>query len=1308
MPLLIIERTKQATKAFLGCFNLHNLIHMRLLKSSVAFTLCFLILFNCASAQRVIEHQINWQQAIKAESEAGLRPQFKGAVIDLAVADVPRFCASIKWNNARKPVARLSGVKWESVPDNQQGVLRNLGKVTEPELQVNLGISRDQDNLLSYCFFPFRYYNGRYQKASSFSILIESQPESSLAPRSLGTQGQRASSVLATGDWYKLAVSETGMHKITPAYLADNGISSGAISINDLRIVGNGEGMLPESMTEPRPDDLRAVPLHIEDRDNDGLFNNNDFALFYARGPHQWIYDENNDRFINEINVYRTRNFYFLSINSGPGSRPSSVPSLTNGNVAVNTFDDYAFVEDEDINLVGTGRQWFGDAFEFTLSYNYDFSFPNIVTAEPVKLLVDVIARSNTAGTFMNTSYLGAPVLTSNFAPINSNADYPDFARRSRQRTTFNAQGPNITLNLTYNNTANPTAVAWLDEIEIQARRQLRMVNNELRFRDTRSVGVGNVADFSINAASNDLKVWDVTDLDQILEINGNFSAGTYQFGANAAELREYVAFRGSNHPEPAFVGAVENQNLHALSVPEMVIISHPDFLNQARELADFHNQLGDVQSAVVTTEEVYNEYSSGGQDITGIRDFVKSLYDRQPGQLKYLLLFGDASYDYKDRLAGNNNFVPVWQSEFSFNLGGAAVITDDYYAYLDPGEGVNFIGAIMDIGVGRMTCANTAQAQVCVDKVKHYVASNSTYGDWRNRVMLMTDDVDEFWEPVFVNSSERLTQRVRRASRSFNVEKIYSDAYRQETTTGSQTYPEASRDMFRKVQQGCLLVNYIGHGGEIGLSSERLLDLADVNNWTNYDALALFVTITCEFTRFDDPRRVSAGEQLFLNANGGAIGLLTTTRVVTVQGAVPLNESVFDTILARPGGQPQTLGEIIRAAKNGPGVIDNGTKSKFSLIGDPALRLAIPFQNVRTTEINNQPLSPGAPIDTLQALSKVNIQGQVEDLNGSLDADFNGTLQLSVYDKPTDRETLVNDGVGNPLPFEVQNSLIYRGKVQVENGRFAAEFRVPLDISYRFGFGKFSYYAADPETDIDAAGYMDTVIVGGFDTTAPADDRGPEIQLYLNDQSFVRGGITGPEPFLFARLSDSSGINTVGNGVGHDLKAILDDRTDQPLILNEFYEADLNSYQSGEVRFQLLDVEEGEHSLRLQAFDIYNNPSEAQTEFIVSDNEELVLRRVLNYPNPFTTFTDFQFEHNRANQPLDVQVQIFTVSGKLVKTINTSINSSGNRATGITWNGLDDYGDKIGKGVYVYRVKVRAPLDNSTADKFEKLVILR
>lgn len=1271
-------------------------------------TLTIILISTFAWSQGTIEKNINWEVAgDNSEKIAGNK-----AFVNKN--DLWRYCMAEEVGSAyAKYEAQVTALELgsESKVNTAQAQKENIGEQLQVKVTTSMANGIPKAML---CFNPYIIKNGRVMRVTRVKMQLVQKPGTETKRRTedgvnyKGGVNFKQTSLLSAGDWHKMAVEKTGVYKITPQFLEDNNIASSPVSINAIRLAGNNNGILPVRNDAERPDDLLDIPLYINDANNDGTFNNNDYILFYAKGPHKWRFSSNNNRYRHILNPYRVRNYIFLSTNSGQGTTPVTQPAKGNATTTVTSFDDHQFVNDEKFNLVGTGRRWFGDNFDFELSFNYGFEFLDILTSENAFLNISAIARSSTAGTNMKVNYSGSSIGQFSFDPL-TGGEYPDFAQRTNFSTSFLPDANNLTINLTYDNSSNPSAVAWLDYIWLQVRRNLRYRSGALQFRDKRSVGNNAIAEFSIAGATNNLQVWDVTNPNAAVKMNTSRSGNNLTFKNNADTLRQYVAFSGSNFNTPAYIKEVPNQNLHNAEIPEMVIVSHPDFLIQAQRLAKFHLENDNLKVKVVTTEQVYNEFSSGGKDITAIRDMARMFYERDEGNIfKYILLFGDGSYDYKGILGSTSDYVPTRQSSGSLNLENSD-ITDDYYGFMDPMEGGNLRNVFMDLGIGRIPCENLTQARNHVDKIIHYSTSKEALGAWRNRVILLADDVDEGWEHIFVNKfvgSERLSQKIQQASEAFNQEKIYSDAFQQVTTTGSQRYPDATRTLFRKVQRGAVITNYIGHGGEIGLSSEKLLTLNEVNNWSNFDALSLFITVTCEFTRFDDPERVSAGEQLLLNPGGGAIALLSTTRVVFATPAVDLNRALFDTLLARPNGVPQRLGDIIKASKNAPDIIGGDTKLKFSLFGDPALRLAVPFQNVKTTRVNGKPVS-ALNTDTIKALDKVTLSGEVRDMNGNKMTDFNGTVSVSVFDKALTKKTKVNDGIGNPIPFKDQSNLIHRGKAKVTNGEFSTEFIVPLDITFQFGLGKVSYYATNEE--VDAAGSFDRIVVGGFNENNSNDEEGPEVRLFLNDENFVEGGITGPDPELLAKLSDSSGINIVGSGIGHDLVAVLDGNTQESMVLNDFYQSDLDDFRSGTVRFPLIDLEPGSHSLSIRAFDVLNNFSQTSTSFIVAENEELTLKRVLNYPNPFTTNTDFQFEHNRVGQPLDAQVQIFTVSGKLIKTINASFIPSGNRVTDkLRWNGLDDYGDKIGKGVYVYRVKVRSQADNSVADKYEKLVILR
>lgn len=1270
---------------------------------SIYSTLVVLFLFS-SSILAQIDGEISWSDPRVSNNIS--YPYFEGAALNRNYPELPQECFSKNYTGSVNDIISVEVIVVRSIPATVQES-KALSALSQSDLEsYSPKVTRVENRLvINMCFLPFTLKNGRWEKVTSYQVnySVKGQRDNYKGKTSKVT----ASSVLSTENWHKISVSKTAMHKITPAFLSENNISSGEVLVSDLRIVGNGTGMLPEANSIDRPADLLEVPLKIVDQNNNGVFDGNDYALFYAQGPnHNWTWTQATNVFTHKVNLYRNLNYYFISTKNG-GS-PSVVQSSFQGNatVQINSFDDYTFIEDENENLQSTGRSWVGDLFSVTNNLNYNFSFPNVVSGENGRLKMVAVGRASTASTTITASLGGVSVISEAFARYPTLGDYPSYVTTVNQTASFQPLSDNLVFNVSYNNSSNPSGIAWLDFLEVQVRRNLVFSGSSLLFRDGRSVQAGEIGQFNISSAPSGLSVWKVSDHNNIESLPLTYNNGVASFVAPLDDLEEYVAFNGSSFDVPEYVSSLDPQDIHGASTPEMVIVVHPSFLSAAEDLAAFHEETDGLESLVVTTEEVYNEFSSGGQDITAIRDMSKMFFDRQDGVYKYLLLFGDASYDYKDRLTGNDNYVPVYESSASYSLSNS-FITDDYYGYLDNSEGSGgFSGNGIDIAIGRIPARSLGQAQSYVNKVKVYSTGENRFGDWRNRILLVADDLDEAnWETAFVNTSEQIEDRIDIVTRAFNVDKVYIDSYVQQSSAGSEAYPEASRDFYQAVQQGNLITNYVGHGGEIGLASERILTLQQINSWSNLEKMPLFITITCEFTRFDDPERVSAGEQVLSNSNGGAIALISTTRVVNESPASTINRYIFDTILGRVNYEPQRLGDLVKFAKNQSNVINDNIKDKFSLIGDPAVRLAIPYHKIEATELNGKSIAL-AQNDTIKARQKVSAAGRVLYADGSPMNDFNGVVNVSVYDKPSPRKTLVNDGIGPALSFNVQNNLIYRGKSQAVNGDFKFEFIVPKDISFKYGNGKMSFYATDEV--LDAAGFHDSLLVGGIDDQAIQDDIGPEVALFMNDENFVRGGTTGPNPAIFALLADSSGVNTVGNGVGHDLKAVIDENTESAIILNEYYEADLDSYQKGTVTYPLYDLEPGPHSISLKVFDVFNNFTEAETDFVVADDAELALDHVLNYPNPFTTYTEFHFEHNRSNQPMDVQVQIFTVSGKLVKTINRNIQSPGNRVTGIAWNGLDDYGDKIGKGVYVYKVKVKSLTDNSMAEQYEKLVILR
>ena len=1123
-------------------------------------------------------------------------------------------------------------------------------------------------------------------------------------------------SVLASGEWYKIAVQSDGIYRVTGDFLEELGVNLSNLSSSSINLYGNGGQLLPIQNSDFRHDDLQINPIDVFDG-GDGIFNSGDHFLFFGKGSDSWNYSAENEEFEHLKHYYSNRGYYYIGIDIEPAVRISDVDLADSPSTLVlSTFDDYAYHEVNNENFIKSGREYYGEEFDIITDYSFsgpNFSFPNLVDGEEVHIKVDAIGRTlNTGSSSFSISSQGNST-TFSIASV-SDSYSSSYARQGDATLSFvpNSGNDNLNVNLSFNKFA-ANSVGWLNYIRINCKRDLRFVGPQLLFRNVNSVGSGNIGEFKLSNAGNVFRIWEVTDHTQPANINYSMNGSIGEFKVNTDSLRQFIAFSNGNFLSPEGIGSVPNQNLHGMGFPDMVIVSNSDFLTQAQALASLHEQEGlDVE--VVTPSQVYNEFSSGNPDITAIKTMMKKLYDEAGNDQnlipRYLLLFGDGSYDNTNNFEGNTNFVITYQSLNSL-APLVSFVSDDYFGLLDDEEGESNT-ELVDIGIGRIPVKTVEEANNVVNKIANYMSSNnsggighcsgigseSTYGDWRNQLVFVGDDEDS---NIHMSQCNQLSVTAHNNNPEYNQTKIFLDAYQQESTPGGERYPDANRDLKDNLSKGSLVVTYVGHGGEIGWAHERILDVSTIQNLNNFNSLPVFLTATCEFSRYDDYERTSGGELTLLNPNGGAIALLSTTRLVFSSPNYALSQNFYANAFHDNLNPELRLGDIVRQTKNDtPSSQTSSNKRNFSLLGDPALKISYPKYNVETLMYTD---TSGAPIDTLNALSQVRILGRIVDNSGDLISDFNGEIVPVVFDKATEVNTLQNDG-GNIFQFNTRRNVIYRGKAGVENGEFSFEFIVPKDINYQFGSGRISYYAVDGNSD--AHGYDENIIIGGTADLTNIDENGPQIQLFLNDENFVDGGITNGEPILVAKVFDDNGINTVGNGIGHDITAVIDNNTNNTIRLNDFYESDLNTFKSGVVRYQLPELNPGEHSITFKIWDVYNNSSSKSIDFIVTEENNFTLEHVLNYPNPFTTYTEFFFEHNRHCNALDVEIQVFTVSGKLVKTIRKTVQNEGFRSEGIPWDGKDDYGDKIGKGVYVYRVLVRTPLGEKE-EQFEKLVIL-
>ncbi|MFA9370482.1 MAG: type IX secretion system sortase PorU [Labilibaculum antarcticum] len=1182
----------------------------------------------------------------------------------------------------------LFDTEFELLSSTERQVLRNktISNSINPSVQ---SVTIRKQNYLQVKFIPIRKNSltGQYEKLIRFSLKFQRKSQAKSVKQS---KSYLNSSVLQSGKWVKIAVDTSAVHKITYSQLIDMGISNP----ENIRVYGSGGGMLAKMNSENSTDDLPNNSIYM-DKGTDGIFNSGDFILFYAKGPRSWKYDKTSNEFVHENHLYSDFSHYFLTSDKGSPTLIQSINSLPSSNITVNGFDDYAVFDQDDINLLESGRLWLGSTFDVTTNYSFNFSFPNLKTGEPVLVSTNLVARSSSATKFTllsGTSSIGEIEIPA----VNTGSYTASYASNIEQKfKNFTPSSPNFELSLDYVK-SSASSKGWLNFIRVNARRNLLFTGDQMAFRDSKTLGAGNNAQFTLQNTNTQTLIWDITNPQSIKSLSADYSNNASSFIADASILREYVACNPKgNFPTPSLIGSVQNQNLHALAQTDMLIISPSKFLSQASLIADFHKSKDNLKVTVVNPEDIYNEFSSGSPDVSAIRNFVKMFYDRSTGESdmpKYLLLFGDGSFDNKSDRENNTRQILTYQSENSL-IPTQSFVTDDFFGLLDDDEGE--ASGMVDIGIGRFPVNTTEEAQIVTNKILKY--NNSEWGDWRSMICFIGDDEDN---STHMRDANKLAVQVETNDPEYKTKRIFLDDYEQITSSAGQEYPDVNLEISESVNKGSLIMNYTGHGNENGLAHEHILMLDDILSWKNPTKLPLFMTATCEFSRFDNYKKLSAGEIILLRDNGGGIGLFTTTRLVFSSPNFSLNQNFYHHVFDLDSeGKHLCLGDIMRKTKNETGSGIN--KRNFTLLGDPALRLNYPTHSVKTIQINNVDISQ--PTDTLKALSKVKISGQLIANTGENLNDFSGTVFSTVYDKATTKSTRGNDE--SPFEYTVQNSVLFKGKASVTNGYFNFSFFVPKDINYQYGNGKISYYANSMNSD--AFGYTNSIVIGGTNPNADNDKIGPEIELYMDDEQFTPGGMTSSSPLLLAIVQDSSGINTVGNSIGHDIIAVLDQKTDQPYELNDSYESELDNYQKGKISYRLSDLETGEHEIQVKVWDNVNNSSENMLEFIVADNADLILKHVLNYPNPFTTNTGFYFEHNQASRELDVLIQILTVSGKLIKTIETTVNSTGNRVGPIQWDGKDDFGNSIGRGVYFYRVKVRAD-DGKVVNKFQKLVILK
>ena len=1211
------------------------------------------------------------------------------------------------YDDAVKVQLKCFDVKTAMLSPDEMSVVEGYTFPADFEVTAMPLRSRD-DSYLSVRIVPFRQVGGCYEKLLSATLSVTLTPNFSSQKES---PRYATRSAMASGDWYKIGLPETGVYKLTASDLTSLGINTASVDPRQIRIYHNGGGVLPEMNARPRHDDLVEVPIFVSG-EADGRFDNGDYILFYGRGPVCWERDSLRLAYNHGPNPYDDYAYAFVVTGQGTGKRISEaeVPSTTT-QMIVNQFLDYKVYEKDDYNLNRTGRTYYGDRMDLTSTKNFDFSFPNVITSSTCWVKTALAGRNFTAANF-EVMIDNVKKATYSISTTTSSTEDP-YAYEVGGWVSAQPAGETIRVTLKHNSLGGgSTSEGYVDYILVNAWRSLKMTGGQMGFRNPDAAYTNKVCDYQLSGASQQVQVWNVTDPVAPAKIKGQLNGSVYSFKAMGSPENEFMAFDGSSFCSAKPFGKVGNQNLHGIRDVDYVILTYADFMSEAERLKALHNRLDpDLNVYITTPELIYNEFSCGAKDITAIRDFCRMLYlDSSVGRkIKYLLLLGDCSFDFKNR-DGIVDFVPSYESVASLYM-KTTFVTDDYFGCMDENEG-DIGHSLADIGVGRFPVTTLEQAAQMVDKVERYVAKDAnTMKPWRNAVTFFTDD-----EKGFVANAEDLAAMLEGVGgEGVVVDKIYLDAYPQISSPGGEISPEVNAAINSRMEKGTLVLHYVGHGGEVQLADEKILQRKDVDSWRNAPMYPLMITGTCEFSRYDDHVRTSLGEYSFLNPYGGMIAMFTTSRVTYGDNNQRFAKGIYNNLFRINGGEHYRLGDVYRMAKTS----GYSVEKRYVFFGDPALRLAYPKWKVETLSINGQ--YPGHDVDSIQindttwqtspiyldtigALQPVEIEGIVKDLDGNVATHFNGVVHVTVYDKADELATVgTSDANEHVYHYKLRNSVIFNGKTEATNGRFKISFIVPRDIAYRYGQGLINYYATDYE--VDGNGSCDSFIIGGFYDDASEDNDPPEIRLFIDDTLFVSGGMTGENPLLLAYVADESGINTTGAGIGHDIMATLTGPSRNSYCLNDCFVSDIDEPGKGYVSYKMQDLADGDYTLTLKVWDVYNNSGTATINFTVINSGGMYIENLYNAPNPVTDETHFVFDHNQVGNNVKVDIHIYDIMGRWVNTLSETVSGASPRIAPIRWDGRGAHGERLKNGIYVYRI-VATNDQGETATLVSKLVL--
>ena len=1064
---------------------------------------------------------------------------------------------------------------------------------------------------------------------------------------SLHAQWSVRESVLNKNTWYKIGVTEDGVYAIDL-----NGLDPERI-----RLFGNVTGMLPEANSKQRIDDLTEIPIQVNSA-SDGSIQ----VLFYGKSPVDMVLNDQGF-YSYEPNYYTDTTFYFLCVDSDLNGQlriqDNPQVSTTATTPVISVFPDYLYHDSEELSPFASGRKWYGDLVTGQQGGVKEFVF-------------NVPDFDNTLMCWMESNVLGRcakdfsyklKVNSSIIVPQGIIHGYSNYGYGWEHHATKNFYTNDDALVVHYElNPSEENPMLFNDYFVLNFWRQLRFHGGEMAFRIVPTQVTGLIAKVQVDNAGTQTVCWDVTNpmcpARQPMEYGSNDAS----FGITGGEERRYQLFEPTGLKQVASFYRIPNQNLHAIKDAEMLIITPRVFWDQSEALAEFHRERDSMTCVLVDVQEIYNEFATGANDPTAVRDFIRMVYLRSNSHLKYVLLMGKGTHDYRDLKGQHNNFVPTYESATNTYDMVNSICTDDYFALMDQNEGLNCTGKV-DLGVGRIPITTPEQGNAMVAKIKHYADLSATFGIWKNNHLFMADNELK----TYATHADTFDQMLDTSWRVAMTKKLYVGSYPVIVTAlGDDRIPEAHDKLMDYFDKGFSVFSYTGHGGVKSLTKEWVLGVSDILALDNYDRLPFVHTATCEFSKFDNPNVVSGGELMILNAHGGAIALLTTLRPTLAGNNFEMSKSLHDHLYEKEDHQVMRFGDIYRVVKSDP-MYYKKDNLVYVLYGDPALRFSYPSQEIQ---------AEAATLDK----GIYTIEGSVLGQDVAVDTKFNGMVDVMVYDSKSDYTINYNvTDNGYTYDYSYFNDVLFEGRASVKGGRFLIQFPIPAKLNQGSGAGRVSFYAYDSIRNVDANGVLDTLVV---EAPSVVDNQGPEIKLYWNNPDFQSGDVVVRRGVLYADLFDEHGIYHYNVSIGRDIVLRSSIPNYNNKVLNDWYESSLDDYQRGRIALPIEDLEDGTYEFSLKVWDTYDNSSEA--DIVINIQGGNILAQVRNYPNPFDGETWFVFNHGDMTDHLSVSIDVYDLLGRQVAAIQQETDAEIGVVPPIRWDG-----SALAAGLYVYRIIV-------------------